>query len=48
MPQPYFLMSLLYLSLVVLSWLASILTGLEIIPIGKVLIQECKEYNQIR
>lgn len=32
MPQPYFLMSLLYLSLVVLSWLASILTGLEIIP----------------
>lgn len=33
MPQPYLLMSLLYLSLVVLSWLASILTGLEIIPL---------------
>jgi hypothetical protein len=33
MPQPYFLMSLLYLSLVALSLLASMLTGLEIIPL---------------
>lgn len=33
MPQPYFLMTLLYLSLVGLAELASILTGLEIIPI---------------
>lgn len=33
MPHPYFLMSLLYLSLVLLSWLASIFTGLEIIPL---------------
>lgn len=32
MPHPYLLMSLLYLSLVVLAALASILTGLEIIP----------------
>lgn len=30
MPHPYFLMSLLYLSLVALAALASILTGLEI------------------
>lgn len=33
MPYPYFLMSLLYLSLVALAALASILTGLEIIPL---------------
>lgn len=33
MPHPYFLMSLLYLSLVALGALASILTGLEIIPL---------------
>ena len=33
MPHPYFLMSLLYLSLVALAALASILTGLEIIPL---------------
>jgi cytochrome c oxidase cbb3-type subunit I len=33
MPYPYFLMTLLYLSLVVLAALASILTGLEIIPL---------------
>ncbi|MDL1910489.1 hypothetical protein FBQ81_07315 [Chloroflexi bacterium CFX6] len=33
MPQPYFLMSLLYLFLVGLAALASILTGLEIIPL---------------
>ncbi len=33
MPHPYFLMSLLYLSLVALGVLASILTGLEIIPL---------------
>lgn len=33
MPQPYFLMSMLYLSLVALSALASLLTGLEIIPL---------------
>jgi cytochrome c oxidase cbb3-type subunit I len=33
MPHPYLLMSLLYLSLVALGALASILTGLEIIPL---------------
>jgi cytochrome c oxidase cbb3-type subunit I len=33
MPYPYFLMTLLYLSLVVLAALASILTGLGIIPL---------------
>ncbi|RJP51174.1 MAG: hypothetical protein C4557_08390 [Anaerolineaceae bacterium] len=33
MPHPYFLMSLLYLSLVALAALASILTGLEITPL---------------
>ena len=33
MPHPYLLMSLLYLSLVALAALASILTGLEIIPL---------------
>lgn len=33
MPHPYFLMSLMYLSLVALAALASILTGLEIIPL---------------
>ena len=33
MPYPYFLMAMLYLSLVGLAALASILTGLEIIPL---------------